>query len=283
MKKVFIILMVSLFTFSSCVTVRKEFTRKMNSIEFTLESKNYKELPVVTVNISKNPLLPKYYNFIVDTGCAYSIFFDSKDNYEYIVINFLNYAFNANAFTKPKRNIPVKGMIGEDFLSQFKRVDFDYNKKIIEFDNPVLRTQAETDIEYITELGNIPIASIIIEDKEEKAIIDTGCQIPFIRRNVEMDIDISKINDLYKKIISQEMLIDIKEESSLEYIDFHFGSFYVSNACSVDFNDPNLQSMNPAVRGGMSFLNIIGSTLLCIFGENGRFQIDYENMKFRVY
>ena len=263
---------------TSCTTMKiKEGNNLV--IPFTLENKAYPNCPVVTVKSFSNSYFITYYTFIVDTGWGESQFFNKEISNSYIMLNLLNDAIVGNSFVKPKTD-KIDGIVGEDFLSQFCRVDFDYSKRVIEFDCPSFVTESESSIEFfpLEEVGKVPIMNIVFKENIDKAIIDTGCSAPFILRNIEINRDY--ITDYKRTIISQSILMTIKNETLVEDVNFSFGNICVYKAQGVYYDDPCLVALSSTARGGAAIYNIIGSPLLGFFN---RFQIDYENMKFRVY
>ncbi|MBR1638376.1 MAG: hypothetical protein IJ688_03215 [Treponema sp.] len=182
-------------------------------------------------------------------------------------------------FVKQKRIRQVKGIIGIDFLTQFKRVDFDYREKIIEFNNPSFYTSKESDIEFLLDdniIRKVPIIRIRIFNCEDKAFIDTGSQIPFILRNTDINRELIRN---FSKVANSLSITDLNDNNEVKYVDFDIGNLHVNNSQAYNYNDSCIISSGNG-RGYVAMFYDIGSPLLCVFG---RFQIDYENMKFRVY
>lgn len=293
-KKLIILLLIILgFVLFFCkknIPMKKELSKHNDEVIFSLNCKDYKNRPVVSIEDSGI-----IFYFLIDTGTTrsyvnenfckkISLPSEEYDNYEGGVVTL--YIEDSRYLIDGKEHVlkmpvnkseefiekEIDGLLGIDFLSQYENVVFDYKRKKIKFNQSAINNYP---IELYKSIYNTFYIYYSLDGIKDFGLLDTGCHGFIVREDYKIDyVELS--DDEIREIRKGPNLLKKKMDSVL-FKEIDIGKITYKNIYG-DFAIDESIKMNKASEKEHRVRSILGYS----FFKNHIIQLDFKNNLFYI-
>lgn len=288
-KMLFFIPIILMFSCKTNNSFQKELANTDGEIPFTLNCKDYKDRPVISLEDSGS-----IFYFMVDTGTTYSHLnenglkkcnFDLNENisYENITVTFnIEDKRFLPSDKKIKISMPIEketekekyvdGMLGIDFFTMYDNVVFDYKEKKLKFNQSPIN---ENFVKMYKSSANTYYIFYYVNGIEDFGLLDTGAMVFVVRETYKTPYaDFSE--DEIKKMIEQSEVLNEKV-SHINFENINIGHTEYNNMKGYLARDKRLKAEDNAKKS-CRFKSSLGTP----FYKNHIIQLDFKNNKFYI-
>lgn len=288
-KMLFFIPIILMFSCKTNNSFKKELANTDGEISFTLNCKDYKDRPVISLEDSGS-----IFYFMVDTGTTYSYLnenglkkcnFDLNENisYENITVTFnIEDKRFLPSDKKIKISMPigkrtekekyVDGMLGIDFFTMYDNVVFDYKEKKLKFNQSPIN---ENFVKMYKSSANTYYIFYYVNGIEDFGLLDTGAMVFVVRETYKTPYaDFSE--DEIKKMIEQSEVLNEKV-SHINFENINIGHTEYNNMKGYLARDKRLKAEDNAKKS-CRFKSSLGTP----FYKNHIIQLDFKNSRFYI-
>lgn len=292
MRNVLLFLFIGFFMFS-CKTnnsFKKELANTDGEILFSLDCKDYKNRPVISLEDSGS-----IFYFMVDTGttssylnenglkkCNFNL--DENVSLEDITVTFhiedkrfllsdsqLEISMVVEKESDDSEKY-VDGMLGIDFFTMYDNVVFDYKEKKLKFNQSPIN---ENFVKMYKSSANTYYIYYYVNGIEDFGLIDTGAMV-FIVRETYKTPYAEFSEDEIKKMIEQSEVLNEKV-SHINFENINIGHTEYNNMKGYLARDKRLKAEDKAKKS-CRFKSSLGTP----FYKNHIIQLDFKNNKFYI-
>lgn len=288
-KMLFFIPIILMFSCKTNNSFQKELANTDGEIPFTLNCKDYKDRPVISLEDSGS-----IFYFMVDTGTTHSYLnenglkkcnFDLNENisYENITVTFnIEDKRFLPSDKKIKISMPIEketekekyvdGMLGIDFFTMYDNVVFDYKEKKLKFNQSPIN---ENFVKMYKSSANTYYIFYYVNGIEDFGLLDTGAMVFVVRETYKTPYaDFSE--DEIKKMIEQSEVLNEKV-SHINFENINIGHTEYNNMKGYLARDKRLKAEDKAKKS-CRFKSSLGTP----FYKNHIIQLDFKNNRFYI-
>lgn len=269
---------------------KEELSNHNGEAVFSLKCPDYKNRPVIAIEDSG-----EIFYFEVDTGFTYSYINPNgfKKCKHHLEKNTSLEDIRLNLDIEDKRyltdgkkhqiSMPVKksevfsekyidGLLGQDFLTQYDNVVFDYKENKLRFNQMPVNNHP---VKMYKTPGNCYCIYYTLDGIKDFGLLDTGCNSFVVRENYKTDyIELSE--EEKNKILEQTQVVKQKMET-IHFEQVKIGEQTYNEIEGVYWLDKNLTGY-PSSEKENRILSLLGST----FYKDHIIQLDYKNSLFYI-
>lgn len=281
-----------MFSCNTKNSFNNEQTNTNEEISFSLNCKDYKDRPVISLEDSGS-----IFYFMVDTGTTHSHLnenglkkckFDLDSNFSYkdfdVTVTFniedkrflpLHTQLEIPMTVEKRETVQEKytdGILGMDFLTLYDNVVFDYKEKKVMFNQPPINEQP---IEMYKTHGNTYSIFYSIDGIDDFGVIDTGARVFVVRENYKTPYIYFSEDEMENMIEQSEVLNE--KINHIKFKKIHIGKIDYNNMKGYLARDKRLIAED-VTKKELRFVSSLGTP----FYKNHIIQLDFKNNKFYI-